>query len=168
MRAHDHLRHRRQALAFLVAEIPEAEPGARVEDRMLRHEGSEAALHGFGKRVVGRPLVGKFGVPADRRDRTRIEQRRPRRQPLERAVGVPEPVAELEHALPAFLAPHLIVGIEVGNVGKLLAHAQLGVLAIQRDRGLERAEVPREVEMLVLRELLVGKDQDRVGRERRP
>ena len=114
------------------------------------------------RRVVGRPLVGKFGVAADRRDRACIEQRRQRRQPLERGIGVPQPVAHLEHALPGILAPHLVFRIEIGNVGEFLAQAQLGVLAMQRDRGLQRPEIPGEVEMLVLRQLLVGEDQHRV------
>src|SRR5271169_6523755 len=96
----------------------------------------------------------------------RIEQRRARRQPLERTVGVPRPVAELEHALPGVLVPDLIVRSEIGNVGEFLAHAQRLILAKQGDRGLERAKMPREVEMLVLRQMLIGEDQDRVSRER--
>ena len=79
---------------------------------------------------------------------------------------MPQPVAELEHALPAFLAPHFIVGAEVGDVGEFLAHAQLRILAMQRDSGLQRSEMPREIEMLILRQMLIGKDQHRVGRER--
>ena len=134
----------------------------RIEDRMLRHKAVEAALRLFGQRVIGRPLVGKFGMAAYRRNGARIEQRRQRRQPLERRVGVPQPVAQLEHALPRILAPHFVFRIEIGDVGEFLAHAQLGILAMQRDRGLERPEVPREVEVLVLRQMLVGKDQHRI------
>ena len=133
---------------------------------MLRHEAFETALHLFGQSVIGRPLVGKFGVAPDRRNRTRIEQRRQRRQPLERRVGVPQPVAQLEHALPQVLTPHLVFGIEVRNVGEFLAHAQLRVLAVQRDRGLERPKVLGKIEMLILRQLLVGENQHRVFGER--
>src|SRR5262249_20375575 len=42
---------------------------------------------------------------------------------------------------------------------------QRRTLSINGDRGLERAEVPREVEMLIRREMLIGKDQDCVLRE---
>ena len=63
--------------------------------------------------------------------------------------------------------PHTLFSGEVGNIGEFLAHAQWRVLAIQRDRGFQRSEVPREIEMLILRQMLIGEDQDRVGRKRR-
>ena len=68
-RAHDHLRYRRHSLAFLIAEVGEAEAGARVEDRMLCDERVEAALGFLRQRVVGRPLVGKLRMSADRWNR---------------------------------------------------------------------------------------------------
>src|SRR5262249_25723156 len=129
---------------------------------MLGHQAIETAFHLPGKRIVRGALIGEFGMSADWRDRPCVKQRCPRRQPLERAIGVPQPVAQLEQAESAFLAPHLVVVIEVGNVGKFLAQTQQRILSINGDRGLERAEMPREVEMLILREMLIGKDQDRV------
>jgi hypothetical protein len=63
---------------------------------------------------------------------------------------MPEPVAQLEQSESAFLAPDLVVVIEVRNVRELLAQAQWRILSIHADRGLEGPEVPREVEMLVL------------------
>ena len=50
--------------------------------------------------------------------------------------------------------------IEVGNVGKFFAQTQCRVLSIDGNRGLKRAKVSCEVEMLILREMLIGKDQD--------
>jgi hypothetical protein len=41
--------------------------------------------------------------------------------------------------------------------------AQLRILAMQRDRGFQRPEIAREVEVLVLRQMLIGKDQDGVS-----
>ena len=67
--------------------------------------------------------------------------------------------------MPAFLAPDLVVVIEVRDVGEFLAHPQRRVLAIDADRGLQRAEVLGKIEMLVLREMLIGEDQDRIVRE---
>src|SRR5271166_4471870 len=79
---------------------------------------------------------------------------------------MPEPVAQLEHTQPAFLAPELVVVIEVRNVGKFLTQAQPRFAAIDRNRSLERTEPAREIEMLVRRQMLIRKDQDRVFRER--
>src|SRR5262249_17588422 len=75
---------------------------------------------------------------------------------------MPEPVSQLERAESAFLTPDLVVMVEVRNVRKLLAQAQWRILSIHADRGLEGPEVPREVEMLVLREKLIGENQDRI------
>jgi hypothetical protein len=55
--------------------------------------------------------------------------------------------------------------IEVRNVSEFFAQAKWRVLSINADRGLEGAEVFCEVEMLVLREMLIGEDQDRILRE---
>jgi hypothetical protein len=53
------------------------------------------------------------------------------------------------------------------NVGEFLGHTQLRLIDVEaRDRGLERAELAREIEVLVLIEMLVGKDQHRVFGER--
>jgi hypothetical protein len=90
--ANDHLRYGRHFPSFLVAEVGEAKARARVEDRMLRHKAIEAALGCFRQRVIGRPLVGKFRMPADRRNQPRIQQRRTRRQLFKRTIGVPQPV----------------------------------------------------------------------------
>ncbi len=154
--ANERLRHWRQRLPLLLGEIGKTEPAARVEDRVLGDEPFEPALHGLGQRVVGGALVGEFGVAADRRDGARIEQRCERRQPLERAVGVPDPVRQLELPCPRILPPDLVLVVEVGNVGEFFAYPQRRVLAQRRER-----------EVLLLRELLVRKDQHRVGRERR-
>src|SRR5262245_30805407 len=75
---------------------------------------------------------------------------------------MPEPIAQLEQAESAFLTPDLVVVIEVRNVRELLAQAQWRILSIHADRGLKGPEVPREVEMLVLREKLIGENQDRI------
>src|SRR6185312_6679099 len=160
MRAHHRLRYGRHISALLLAELRETEPRARGEDRMLRDEAFELPFHLGSKRVVGRPQVGKFRVAADRRNGPRIEQRAQCRNALERTVRMPKTVRELKHPLPAVLLPHLIARIEVGYVGEFLGHAQLRLLDVEaRNRGLKRAELAGEIEMLVLAQMLVGKNQ---------
>ena len=165
-RAHEHLRHRRQRVALLLREVGEPQPGTRSEDGMDGHQAVEARLRFGIERVVRRAQVGELGVAADRCDRTRIEQRRARRQVLERAVGMPQPVAQLEHAQAAVRVPDLVVGVQVGDIGDLGAHAQRRIGPIHADRRLERAEEFRERQVLVDAQVLVGKHQDRVLPER--
>src|SRR6516164_7701028 len=74
-RADDNLGYRRHFPSLLIIEISEAKPRARVKDRMLGYEAIEAEFHLLGKRMVGRALIGKFRMSADRRYRTRIKQR---------------------------------------------------------------------------------------------
>jgi hypothetical protein len=114
---------------------------------MLGHHAIETTFRLLGKRIVRGSLIGEFGMSADRRDGPRIKQRCARRYSLERAIRVPQPVAQLERAKSALLAPDLVLVIEVGNVGKFFAQTQCRVLSIDGNRGLERAEVPREFEV---------------------
>src|SRR5262249_55378383 len=129
---------------------------------MLGDERFEPTFDWFWQRVVSGALVGKLGMAANRRNRSSIEQRRSRRYPFERIVGMPHPGAQLETPPPAFLAPDLVAEIEIGNVGDFLADAQRRVLAMNPNRYIKRAEMAREVEMLILRKTLVGEDQHRV------
>ena len=48
---------------------------------MLGHQAIKTAFRLLGKRIVGRTLIGKFGMSANWRDRPRIKQRCPCRQP---------------------------------------------------------------------------------------
>src|SRR5262249_56027968 len=118
---------------------------------MLGHEAIETAFHLPGKRILRRALIGEFGMSADWRDRPRVKQRCPCRQPLERAIGMPQPVAQLEQAESAFLAPHLVVVIEVGTVGKFLAQTQRRILSIHSHLFLNPPTLPRYTPMLLLR-----------------
>src|SRR6266404_541748 len=80
---------------------------------------------------------------------------------------MPHPVAHFEYTLAAFLAPDRLAGVQIGDVRDFRADTQLGVLARGMDGGFQRAEVARELEVLVGRQMLVGKDQHRVTIERR-
>ena len=98
-------------------------------------------------------------MASDRRDRVRVQERAQRGQALERAVGVPQLVARFVHALAARLAPDLSLDVQVGDVGELAAVAARRCLRIERALLLDRAEPRRERDMLLLRELLTGKDR---------
>src|SRR5215831_17596573 len=101
-------------------------------------------------------------MAADRRDCARIKQRRPCRHSFERIVGMPHPGAQLETPPPALFAPDLVFEIEIGNVGNFLAHAQRCDLTMDPNRYVKRAEVAREVEMLILQKMLIREDEHRV------
>ena len=72
---------------------------------------------------------------------------------------MPQPVAEIVEALAVVGLEDAVLGIEIADVGHVLVQAQLVILARLEHRGLERAEVAREVELALVVELLVGEDQ---------
>ena len=57
------------------------------------------------------------------------------------------------------------LAVEVGDVGDLARHAQLGALHLHDHRAVDRPEAPREGDVLVLAQHLVGKDEHRVALE---
>ncbi len=83
---------------MLVLGHREAELGARIGDGVLGHQAPDLALHRPGQRVPGGAQVGELGLPARLGDGALVQQRGLGRHMLERAVGVPELVAELELA----------------------------------------------------------------------
>src|SRR5260370_30114027 len=109
---------------------------------MLGHHEIETTFRLLGKRIVRGSLIGEFGMSADRRDGPRIKQRCARRYSLERAIRVPQPVAQLERAKSALLAPDLVLVVEGGNVGKFFAQTQCRVLSISSHPCLQPAAVP--------------------------
>src|SRR5260370_25862988 len=86
---------------------------------MLGHHAIETTFRLLGKRIVRGSLIGEFGMSADRRDGPPIKQRCARSDSLERAIRVPQPVAQMARRKSALLAPELVLRIEVGNHGKI-------------------------------------------------
>ena len=82
---------------------------------------------------------------------------------LERAVGVPEAIADGEQPPPVIACERLVVLVEIGHVREgrwqamILGRAQAGA-----DRVLDVAETLREGELLLVVDVLVVKDQHRV------
>src|SRR5262249_24991838 len=75
---------------------------------------------------------------------------------------MPHPSAQLETPPPAFLGPDLVFEIEIGNIGNFLADAEWCVLAMNPNRYIKRTEMAREVEMPILRKILIGENQHRI------
>ena len=80
---------------------------------------------------------------------------------------MPEPIAHFEHALAAVLAPDLRVRVQVRHVRDLGTQAQLGVFSGGMDGGFQWTEIAREIEVLIGRQTLIGKDQDGIEIEGR-
>ena len=79
---------------------------------------------------------------------------------LERAVGVPELVADVEQIAAVVPRQHLPFGVEVGNVGDIGAQPHLCAGIVRID--LERSEEPAERQLLLVGHRLVRKDEDAV------
>jgi hypothetical protein len=108
------------------------------------------------ERVVGRAHVGELGVASAGRDGPRVEQRVFRRDDFERAVRVPETVADGEEPPPIVPRVHAIVLVEIGDVGErrrqavLVRRAQAGP-----DRVLDLPQAPGEGELLLVAQRLI-------------
>src|SRR5271166_6396481 len=96
MMADQSLPHRRQFLEDFVVEIGKADLAARAEDAVFVNEPFEVALSRLGQRVPRRPQIAEFGLAAPPWNLAGRQQRAFRRDMLERAVGVPELVADVE------------------------------------------------------------------------
>src|SRR3989454_7851065 len=160
MGAHQALAHRLEARTLLLGEVEEAELLAREDLRVLADQVLDLGP-GLGvERVVGRAHVGELRVAALRRDRARVQDRVLRRDHLERAVGMPQPVADREQSPPVVPREDVVVLVEVGHVGEgrrqpvLVGSAQAGA-----DRVLELTEAPAEGELLLVVELLIVEDE---------
>ena len=92
--AHQHLAHRLEALALLVGDLEKADLLARIDLAVLADEALALRLDLSVERVPGGAHVGELGVAALRRHLARVQQRVLGRDRLERAVGMPEAVAE--------------------------------------------------------------------------
>jgi hypothetical protein len=84
---------------------------------------------------------------------------------LERAVGVPELVAEVEQVAAVAARQHLPLGIKVGDVGDIGAQPHLGTGIVRVH--LERTEKAAEGELLFVAQRLLRKDENAVAIESR-
>src|SRR6266540_4144558 len=90
----------------------------------------------------------------------RVQQRVLRRYHLERAVGMPEPVAEAEEPPPILPGEDLVVLVEIGHVGKGGGEAVLVRCAQARADGvLDLSQAPGESELLLVVDALIVEDE---------
>ena len=122
------------------------------------------------QRVVGGAHVGELGLAVAARARPRhamrVEHRQRRRDAAERAVGMPQPVAELVEAARVVAPAHLVLGVEVGDVGDLGPQPALDVGGAAA-RQFELAEIARERHLAFVVEVLAAEHQHRVAIDRR-
>src|SRR6516225_4511119 len=96
MMTNESLRHGRQLFVDVVVEVGKTDLAARAEDAVFDDEPVELTLFCFRQRVPSRPQIGEFGLAARPRELAGRKQRALRGNALERAVGVPKLIAEVE------------------------------------------------------------------------
>ena len=160
MNAHETLEHRLEARALLVGEVGEPQLLAGEDLRVLADQILDLGL-GLGlEGVVGRGHVRELGVAAFGRNRAGVQQRVLRRDHLERAVGVPESIAEGEQPAAIVTGEHLVVLVEIGHVGEgggqpILVRSPQA----RADRELDLAEATGEGQLLRVVDRLAVEDQ---------
>ena len=168
VRAHQALQHRLEHLLFLVGVVEEAERAARIHQRVLADHVLDLGLGLLVECVVGRAHVGEFGVAAVRVHHPRRQQRELCRDRAERAVGMPEAVAEIEQVGPAVAGQRLAVLAEIGDVVEPGAEA---ILVLLHDRAAMRllalAEIQRKGQLLLVGDVLAVEYQHGVFVHRR-
>src|SRR3954452_5578679 len=92
---------------------------------MLCDEALELRLRLIGQRIVCGTQIGELRLPTSRGDRPRGQQRIFCRQRLERAVGVPQPIAQTVHTPSILALEYVALRIEIGNVGDVLVEPEL-------------------------------------------
>src|SRR5688572_26238496 len=91
-----------------------------------------------------------------------MQQRSEPGQVLERAVGVPQLVARLVHALAALGTPDRAFGGEVGNIGEYAGEPAGGRVRVERALGLDRPDALGEGQLLLRSDVLLGEYQHRI------
>src|SRR5215472_6946867 len=162
---HQRLRHRGQLPEDLIVEIGKADLAAGAEDAVLDDETIELSLSRLRQRIPGRPEIRKLGFAAGGRELAGREQRALRWDLLERAVGVPELVAEVEQVATVIPRKDTPLGVEVRDVRDVRAqpHLRAGVIRID----LERTKEPAESELLFVGHGLARKHKNAVTAEGR-
>jgi hypothetical protein len=163
MRPHQPLQHRLEHLLLLVGVFGEAERSARVHQRVLADEVFDLRLGLVVERVIGGAHVGELGVAALRVHHPRRQQRELCRDRAERAVGVPQAIAEIEQIGAAVLRQRLAVLAEVGDVVEARGEAVfIGLGDVAAAGVLALTEVQGEGHLLLVGDVLVVEHQHRV------
>src|SRR5258707_15109305 len=127
---------------------------------MLPDQGLDLGLGLVLERVIGRAHIGELGIAALGIDHARRQQRKLRRNRAERAVGMPQAVAEVEQMAAVIARQRLAVLAEIGDVvqpGRQPVIFLLGHGAAARVLAL--AEIARKYQLLFVRYVLVAEQQ---------
>ena len=159
MGAHQPLQHRLHGHALVGQEFREAELTARIDQRMLADQILDLGPGRGIERIVGRAHIGEFGIATVIGDDAAAQDRVLGRHGAKRGVGMPEAVAQRGHAA-LVVAPQLLaVLVEVGDIGEGRVESQLRI-AYRRIRAfLERPEIAREGQLLLVGEILPRQHQ---------
>jgi len=160
VQAHQRMLDRRCGRALRFGHAAVAGLETRHVEVVQHAQRAESLALGGAERLVGADHVGEQSVAAMRRHLLGVEQRRERRDPVERAVAVPEQRAEV-----GMHGVGLAVGSDVGEFEDLRV---LGLVILVEHMDFEFAEVAREGDMRGGRQRLVADEQEAVAVKRIP
>ncbi len=128
---------------------------------MLANHIRDLGLGAVVERVIGGAHVGELGVAAPGRQHSPRQQRILRRDRPERAVGVPQPVAELEKPYPVLGRDDRAVPGQVGQIGN--AGAEPVVFAFPNASRcfviFQVTKIPGKCDLLRVADVLVAEDE---------
>src|SRR6266851_7979923 len=147
-----------KAMSFFIGEVGEPELPPRIHVRMQADPIFDLVLEPFVERLVGRAHVREFGVAAPGGNGAARQQGIGCRDRVERTVGVPQLVRELEQVSPAVGRQWLAGSIDIREVldaGAELAYLPFGTEVDGTGRAaagvFERAEIQGEPQLLFIR-----------------
>jgi hypothetical protein len=132
---------------------------------MLGDQSLDRDLGLVGQRIVGGAQVGELGLATFPGHDMGVEHRERARHGAERGVGVPQSVGQPVEPPLAVGLEHVGIAVEIGNIGDLVGRDPMLDAGVPRllGRRLDGAEVSGKGDLLVVGELLVVKDHDRVA-----
>src|SRR6516164_602629 len=161
MRTDEPLAHRLEGSDFLWRQIGEPDRLTRIDQGVLADQILDLSFGAGIERVIGGAHIGKLSVGAPGGQHAPGKQRVLRRDRAERAVGMPEPVAELEEPDPVLIRDDVAVFVEVGEIRD--PRPEPAVLAPsyvpRRVVALKLPEMARERDLFFVGDVLVAQYQ---------
>jgi hypothetical protein len=131
---------------------------------MLADEVLDQSLGLVVERVIGGAHIGEFGVAALIDDDAAGQDRKLRRDRAERAVGMPQLVAEVEQTAAIVARQRLVIVAEVRHVvDQRIEPLLLRPGHIAAGRVLDLTEIAAERDLLLVGNILAMKHQDRIA-----
>ena len=134
---------------------------------MFGDEAVQPLLHGVRQRFIRGTHVGKLRLAAIARNHPCREQRIARRNRLERAVRVPEPIAQTVHPPPIVQPKQAVLLVEIRDVGDVQIEPRLMIRPIGLDRRFQGSQQPAEGDLVLVRDRLIVENQHGVPIGRR-